>query len=49
MDSIFLQKQVCDNAKALQDYCKDLQEWGAEMRKKDESLKRSSNNQTEVR
>ncbi|KRT78312.1 Tetratricopeptide repeat-containing protein, partial [Oryctes borbonicus] len=48
MDSFLLQKQVRDNASDLQEYCKELQEWGNEMKKVDESLKRSSNNQSEV-
>lgn len=48
MESLLLQKQVRDNAKDLQEYCKDLLEWGNEMKQKDESLKRSSKNQSEV-
>ncbi|GJQ76125.1 putative potential Monad-binding region of RPAP3 [Trypoxylus dichotomus] len=48
MESFLLQKQVRDNANDLQEFCKDLQEWGKEMNKKDESLKRSSNNQSEI-
>ncbi|KAI4467224.1 rna polymerase ii-associated protein 3 [Holotrichia oblita] len=48
MDSYLLQKQVRNNAKDLQEFYKELQDWGSEMKKKDESLKRSSNNQSGV-
>ncbi|XP_017777637.1 PREDICTED: RNA polymerase II-associated protein 3 [Nicrophorus vespilloides] len=44
MDPIRLQKQLKDNNLDLHDFCKDLKNWGDEMKQKDEHLKLEKEN-----
>lgn len=41
MDPILLQKQLRDNSADLQDYYKDIQSWGEEMKRKEALLNTS--------
>lgn len=39
MDSFLLQKQIKDNAADLQDFCKDLKEWGEQTKLEEQKRK----------
>ncbi|CAH1163900.1 unnamed protein product [Phaedon cochleariae] len=43
VNPVILQKALRDNANDLQDFCKDLQNWGEDMKRKEEALRGEAN------
>lgn len=48
MDPLSLQMQLRNNSKDLNNFCDELKEWGAEMSRKDDLLKKGVDPNTNV-